>query len=704
MFNSLEEMIAAVAPTVHSQERLTVAEAAEKYRFINNPGSYVGMWDNDFAPYLVEPMEVLTSLDFTGMVFAGPARTGKSDMFFNWLTHTSVTDPADMMIVHMTQTVARDWSQKDLRRAFRNTDALGRTVMPGRNNQSTHDIRFKNGMHLLVKWPTVSELSGKTVKYNWIADYDRIADDIEGEGNAFGLTRARATTFKRRGMTVAESSPGRDVSDVKWLPPSPDSHMAPPCGGILDLYNSGDRRRWYWRCPQCNDPFEPDFKLLSWPDTDDPLEAGERVVMVCPHCGGFIHHDANDAAGLPGKYEMNIGGRWLREGEIWLPDGSLGGNPRRAEIASFWLKGPAAAFADWKKLVVDYKMAMDAYERSGDEGPLRVTVNTGQGLPYSPKILSAGRNPEDVKALARDIGDRVVPRGVRFLVATVDVQAGARSSFVVQVHGFSRSGNIVVIDRFSIKKSERLDEDGERHRLRPDAFLEDWDTLIHQVLLRSYPLGDDSGRRMSIKAVACDSGGKEGVTSNAYNFWRRLRDSDGEEFPANLHRRFHLVKGSSQKTDPRVRLSYPDSERKDRHAGARGEIPVLMLNGDLLKDYVDTLLGGKQDDGTIVGGRIVFASWLPDWFYSEVCAETKTEKGWQNLAKLKNEALDLLCYAIAVAVYRPIFWERIDWDNPEGWAEDWDDNDLVFDEGGKTIDEGQEEDDTELEDLGRLLA
>lgn len=704
MFNSLEEMIAAVAQTVHSQERLTVAEAAEKYRFINNPGSYVGMWDNKFAPYLVEPMEVLTSLDFTGMIFAGPARTGKSDMFFNWLTHTAVTDPADMMMVHMTQTVARDWSQKDLRRAFRNTEELGRTVMPGRNNQSTHDVRFKTGMHLLVKWPTVSELSGKTSKYNWVADYDRIADDIEGEGNAFGLTRARATTFKRRGMTVAESSPGRDVTDVKWMPPSSDSHMAPPCGGILDLFNSGDRRRWYWRCPQCGDPFEPDFKLLSWPDTDDPLEAGERVVMVCPHCGGFIHHDANDAEGLPGKYEMNIGGRWLREGELWLPDGSLGGTPRRSEIASFWLKGPAAAFADWKKLVVDYKMAMDAYERSGDEGPLRVTINTGQGLPYSPKILSAGRNPEDVKALARDIGDKVVPRGVRFLVATVDVQAGSRSSFVVQVQGFSRSGNIVVIDRFSIKKSERLDEDGERHRLRPDAFLEDWDTLIHQVILRSYPLGDESGRRMSIKAVACDSGGKEGVTSNAYNFWRRLRDSDGEEFPANLHRRFHLVKGSSQKTDPRVRLSYPDSERKDRHAGARGEIPVLMLNGDLLKDYVDTLLGGKQDDGTITGGKIVFASWLPDWFYSEVCAETKTEKGWQNLAKLRNEGLDLLCYAIAVAVYRPIFWERIDWDNPEGWAEEWDDNDLVFNEGGKTIDEEQEEDDTELEDLGRLLA
>lgn len=704
MFQTIEEMIAAVAPTVFASKKMTVAQAAEEYRFINNPGSYVGMWNNDFAPYLVEPMEVLTSLDYTKMVFAGPARTGKSDMFFNWLTHTAVTDPGDMMMVHMTQTVARDWSQKDLRRTFRNTPALGDTVMPGRSNQSTHDIRFKNGMHLLVKWPTVSELSGKTVKYNWIADYDRIADDIEGEGSAFGLTAARATTFKRRGMTVAESSPGRDITDVKWMPPSPGSHMAPPCSGILDLYNSGDRRRWYWRCYHCAEPFEPDFKLLSWPDIDDPLEASEKVVMVCPHCGGFIHHEANEEQGLPGKYEMNLGGTWLREGETWLPDGTKGGNPRRSETASFWLKGPAAAFADWKKLVNDYLTAMDAYNRSGDEGALRVTINTGQGLPYSPKILSAGRNPEDVKALSKDIGERVIPRGIRFLIATVDVQAGGRSSFVVQVHGFSRAGNMVVIDRFSIRKSNRLDEDGERFRLRPDAYAEDWDTLIDQVLLKSYPLADDSGRRMSIKSVGCDSGGKEGVTANAYAFWRRLRDSEGTEYPANLHRRFHLIKGGSQKSDPRVRTIFPDSERKDRHANARGEIPVLMLNGNLLKDQVDNMLGGRQDDGTIVGGKIIFPAWLPDWFYSEVCAETRTEKGWENPAKLKNEALDLMCYALAIAVYRPILWERIDWDNPEGWAEDWDDNDLVFDEGKKSLLENQEEGVDDLEELGRLLA
>src|SRR5690625_2864728 len=77
-FQTLEELIAATAAGVRPPERLTVAQAAEKYRYLNNPGSYVGYWDNTIAPYLVEPMEVLTSLDHTGMIFAGPARTGKA--------------------------------------------------------------------------------------------------------------------------------------------------------------------------------------------------------------------------------------------------------------------------------------------------------------------------------------------------------------------------------------------------------------------------------------------------------------------------------------------------------------------------------------------------------------------------------------------------------------------------------------------------
>jgi phage terminase large subunit GpA-like protein len=701
-FPNIESMIAAAAAGVRPPERLTVAEAAEKYRWLNNPGSYVGWWDNEFAPYLVEPMEVLTGPEHTGMIFGGPARTGKSDMFFNWLLHTAKFDPSDMMMVLMTMNVARDWSQKDLRRVFRHSKEVGALLAPGRSNQSTHDIRFMSGMHLLVKWPTITELSGKTVRYNWLADYDRMPESVDGEGNAFDLTAKRAETYRRNGMTVAESSPGFEITDPKWQARTP--HEAPPTRGVLSLYNRGDRRRWYWPCPHCKTAFEPHFKLLQIPDSRDHVESAEATVMACPHCGGIITHDSDPATGLPGKHELNVAGKWVKDGQIWIPsENRIEGSPYRSDIASFWMMGPAASFTNWRGIVLKYLKAEEEFERTGSEEALKSTVNTDQGLPYLPRALDTGRLPEDLKAMSREWAEKTVPEGVRFLTATVDVQA---TRFEVQVHGQRADGGKAVIDRFALRKSRRRDEEGDPLPLRPASYLEDWDLMIDEVLLKTYPLGDGSGRHMAIKIVGCDSGGAADkkndstTTMNAYDFWRKLKACDGTEFPSGLHMRFQLLKGGSTKTAPRIRLSYPDSERKDRHAGARGEIPVLMLNTTALKDQLNVMLDREHEGGA----RIDFPKWLPDWFYQEMTAEIRTLNGWEKVSK-RNEAWDLLVYDIALCLNRPIRIETLDWDAPPAWAEDWDFNDMVFNPvTDKSIIESAPATTTTLSDLGQLLS
>jgi phage terminase large subunit GpA-like protein len=664
-FGSLEQIVVAVADSVRPPERLSVSEAAVKYRYLDNPGSYVGPWTNEKTPYNVEPMDECTSLAFTSMVYVGPARCGKTDLALNWVAHTAKCDPADMMIIHMTQNTARDWSQGDLARMFRHSPIIGATVAPGKHNRNVHDVRFSSGMRILIKWPTITELSAKTIPRIWLTDYDRMPEDVDGEGPPFDLAKKRTQTYRRFGMTVAESSPGRDVEDLRWMPKT--AHEAPPARGILELYNRGDRRRWYWRCLSCRKAFEPDFKLFNYPATDDFMEAAEMVTLRCPHCGFDMEPDH--------KAELNANGRWVKDGQTWLSDGTIVGAAPRTDTASFWLKGPAAAFQDWTSLVFTYLQAQDAYEKTGDEGPLRKTTNTDQGLPYIPKKSETNRLPEDLKNRALnwggDLGDPVVPVGVRFLIATIDVQAGSRPKFVVQVHGVGVGGDIWLVDMFRIGKSERLDEHGERHLLDPGSYDEDWFILISQVIEKTYPLADGSGRRMQIKMTACDSGGAEGVTANAYNFWRFLRS----EHPAGHHRRFMLVKGEPSKSAPHIRVSYPDTSRKDRHAGARGDVPVLFLNSNLIKDIAKNLLGRIEPGG----GMVNFPHWAPDWLYVQLTAEVRLAKGWENTRKKRNEAWDLLCYCIALCRHSSIHLEHIDWTDAPGWAKDWDYNDLVFD-------------------------
>ena len=666
-FDSLERLRVAAAAMLRPAERITVSQYAEKYRYLNNPGSSVGYWRNEKTPYLVEPMDELSSLDYTAAIFVGPARTGKSDMFLNWLGHTVETDPADMMLIHMTQNTARDWSQGDLKKMLRHTSTVGAQVSPGKHN--THDLRFKSGMRLLIKWPSISELSGKTIPRIWGMDYDRMDQDVDGEGNPFDLMRKRTESFKRFGMTVAESSPGFEVTNAKWVASSP--HEAPPTKGILELYNRGDRRRWYWRCLHCNEAFEAGFEHLVYPNSSDFMEAAEATVLVCPHCGGV--HEPSD------KQALNVNGKWLKEGEIWLPDGSVTGKARRSNIASFWMKGTAAVFQDWSSLVLNYLQAQEAYDKTGDTGPLKKTINTDQGLPFTPPSLKAGRLPEELKDRAEDWGGSkeypVVPDGVRFLIATIDVQAGSRSAFVVQVQGFHASGDVAIVDTFKIRKSDRIDENDarlEHHLIDPAGYPEDWELLVPQVIERSYPLADNSGRRMQIKLTTCDSGGKEGVTTNAYAFWRWLRDKHGKAH----HNRFLLVKGEPSKTAPRMRVGYPDTSKKDRFNASRGDVPVMFFNSTQLKDQAYAMLG-RKDSG---GGTVRFPIWAENWLYSQLTAEVRTADRWENSSKKKNEAWDLLYYAIGSALHPTIRIEHINWEMPPKWAEEWDQNDLVFGE------------------------
>lgn len=676
---SLESLVVKTAEAVRPAERLTVPQAAEKYRKLNNVGSYVGPWLNSTTPYLVEPCEILTSLDYRGMVFVGPAQCGKTEIYLNWHLYTVVCDPADLMLVQTSQTTASDFSKRRVDRLHRDNPEVKERLVDGRNSDNTFDKRYRSGAMVTLSWPTVNELSGKPIPRMFLTDYDRMDQDVDKNGSPFDLSRARTRTFRRFGMTAAESSPSFPVKDPRWTKASP--HEAPPCDGILSLYNRGDRRRYYWPCVYCGTAFEPDFSLLRWPDTRDPHAAGEGAWMECPHCSGRYTHDKVEG---PGKRAMNRLGFWLRDGETMTPDGEIVGDAVRSDIASFWLKGVCATFADWSELVTKWLQADQEYERTGSEDALKATVNVDQGDAYLAKAMQSDRLPETLKSRAKAIGHKTVPPGVRFLIATIDVQ---KNRFEVQVHGIGQGGDVWIVDRFQIRHSRRPDQEreGQVHYVRPFVFKEDWRLLLDEVILKTYPLADGSEREMAIKGVCSDSGGQGEGTANAYEFYRWLKngpnpeDEDSDDWPGwvpGLHSRFRLYKGGSKAGAPRVQLTYPDSQRKDRTAGARGEVPVIIANTNALKNMVDAMLERDKDRG----GYVHFPDWLEIGFYKELCVETKNHKGeWENLRGFRNEAWDLLVMLLAFCIEPKIVnLERLDWSDPPAWAEDWDANDLVF--------------------------
>lgn len=663
-FEKVEHIFSHLADLFEPPERLGVADFARKYRFVNQPGAYVGPWKNSTVWYMVEPMNECVSRDYTGLIFVGPAQSAKTDsLVVNFIAYRIKVDPLDTMLVCPSQGAARDFSMRRIDRLHRDSKAVGGMLMTRSDADNTFDKHYINGMLLTLSWPTPIELAGKPIGCVILTDRDRMVDDVDGDGEPFDLAAKRTTTFGSYAMTVCESSPSREVKNLKWIRRTP--HEAPPAAGILALYNRGDKRRWYWPCPSeaCGQYFEGDFDHLIYPgkSAGTNLDRAEQVRMKCPICGHLIHPDERE--------DMQFYGRWVRDGQMIDKDGIIHGPNPRALIASFWLKGVAAAFVSWKKLVAMYLDAYDEFETTGSEEALKKFYNNDLGEPYYPKHTSDLRLPESIKSRAEKVPDelvRHVPLGVRFLVATVDVQ---KNMFVVQVFGIlpGMPFDTYLVDRFDIRKAKRLDHEDQPYFVRPGSYLEDWDRITELVLDREYPLADGSGRLMGIKMTGCDSGGEAGVTEMAYNYYRSLRNE-------NKHRRFILMKGEGKPNQPRTRLTHPDSNQRGMKAIARGDVPVLFLNSNLLKDSVDKRLDCMEPGK----GMYRTPDWLSDSFYGELCVEVRTvEKGWQNMSKARNEAWDLSYYCIGLCVSEFVMAERLDWQNPPSWASDWDTNDFV---------------------------
>lgn len=688
-FKRLEDITLSLLDTLKPPERLTVSQTAAKYRYLRNTGAYIGPWKNSTVPYMVEPMDMLTSPDHDGVVFVGPAQSAKTDgLVINWMLHSIKSDPMDLIIYNPTQAAARDFSMRRFDRLNRDSEAAGALLQKRRDADNKFDKHYTTGTMITLSHPSVTELAGKPIPRVALTDYDRMPDDVEGDGSPYDLASKRTTTFGSHAMTMAESSPSKPIEDLKWISRTP--HEAPPAKGIFSLYNRGDRRRWYWPCPHCSEYFEGDWSLIRWDETQaTTIDKAESVYMVCPRNGCVIMPDD--------RYEMNLWGMWLKDGEAIDRDGRRFGQAQRTLIASFWLRGVAAALTSWPKLVSSYLAAEQDFQLTGDEGSLRKFYNNDLAEPYVPKGADSERIPEHLKARAEEVEERQVPIGVRFLVATVDVQ---KNMFVVQIHGICPGSpyDVAVVDRFNIQKSARVDDDGDQIWVKPSSYLEDWDLLITEVMDKTYPLCDDSGRRMAVKFTVCDSGGYakqkgEAVTTMAYEFYRKLRRE-------NRHGRFHLVKGDSKPGQARVRITYPDAQTKDKFSAARGDVPVMLLNSNVLKDA----LSGRLDCVQPGKGMIRFPNWLPDWFFVEMCSERRTPKGWENPSHSRNEAWDLMYYCLGLCASKLLQVEKIEWDNPPTWAAEWDRNDMISLPGeGKRFAE-ERKSDYDFAQLARQLA
>ncbi|MBA5779517.1 phage terminase large subunit family protein [Stappia sp. F7233] len=399
----------AAASGLRPDPRMLISEWAEKHRVLPEGSALPGPWRNATAPYLVEPMDVLSPDDpVSEVAIIKAAQSGGSAIAESWIGAIMHKTPAPIMYIQTTVKAAKDWKVEKLDETIRATDVLnpekGGVVRPMKSRSgegsTSERIRFQGGFLLLAGSNSAASLRQHSIRFMVRDDTSGWAEDADGEGDPEKLSEQRLKTYKAFGLSKSLdiSTPGLKGKNIDRK------------------YEASDKRRYYMACKGCGA-----LNDWDWGDVKRNDAPPYRCHVICEVCE-TAHFEADKRTMLAPE-----------SGACWIPtapdeNGEVPPKTIPREEAERWrtrytgryragfhITGFMSVFELWDEL------AKLEDEAGDDPEMLKPFQNTSLGHAYEPK----GEGPAWESLSARREGDwhrGVAPAGVLFATLSVDVQ------------------------------------------------------------------------------------------------------------------------------------------------------------------------------------------------------------------------------------------------------------------------------------------
>lgn len=557
----------------------------------------------------------------------GPAQGGKSMIGEAFIGYSIEQDPAPFLMVQPDKAAAEKFVKLRVNLLLDAIPILRAELAPGVSSDNMYLKTFKS-TYVGAAWPVKSQLRGTPFCRGWLDDFDAIADDVGGEGDAIGLLEGRFTTFKGRDTKLISSSPSK------------------PNGGIEAFIKGGTDERLQPVCPECGARIEVNLiRDLKFDRTAEPDDAAKSAHVVCPASGCILDPLV--------RFEL------LASLKMLPHRGFVASRPTAGKYRRTFRRDGLLSFTPWDELARGWRTAEISWEDLQNEAPLQAFYNTKAGKNY--RSVLSGEAPMESTAL-RDRREKgwllgTVPRGPVVLVLVIDVQ---HDRFECAVVGTATGRETWLVDRFAV---DVLD-DG-LTGLAPFVHKEHWRVLL-SLFDRRYPMME-GGRKIGeapILSVTIDTGGSDKAgdqaTEGAKFFWQEARAAGIKP------NRITLVKGGSN-INGQLMPTGQFADKKARGGARKSSARLWIPNVHKIKNMIDARLRR-----TVPGpGYIHLPEDLSEEHLDELTAEEMVKGKWAK-RRTRNETWDLLVYAEA-AILRPPFAQsrpHMRW-VPRGFRIEW---------------------------------
>lgn len=621
----------ALAQHARPEQELTVSEWADRYRKVSaESGSrYPGDWSTARTPYLREPMDCLhPDHPARRVVLKFSAQTGKSEIPVNWFGFIVDRAPGTMLMVLPSLDEAIKFNRVKIQPTVDASPRIRHRVRPenarDEASSTTSFKRFSGGFAQIVTASSSKGLQMVSIRYLVMDEVSEYPLDTDGRGSPIDQARARQKSYGDLAKEFASSTPG----------------LAGSCR-ISQMFEDGDRRRYYVPCPHCGE-----FQTIRRGALEAPSTVSRhRVTIACQACGVLI--DQVEREGMLAK------AHWIptRSNELGqdVPGAILDPVPEHfpAEYLAKWACDPCEGRCrDWQPSYALWSAYSpmeswgDIYARGvaakGDPLKEKTYCQQDEGEPYDP--TSDAPDHERLMAVRRFWPKGSVPYPAAVCTGFIDVQESGTFEWAVWGWGPGFQGWLV--DCGIIIRSGDIDADF---------------AVLDALCARTFPT--EAGVELTPIAWGIDTGNETQLLYDkvAGRPWLTATKGVGKNKAPPLFMSKAQLKDAFGRPIPGRLIDL-------------GLIGTFDLKSAVYKG-LKALAAGPREDGSYPHGTLH----LPDWIGEDYCRQLTAEvlidpqaeaKGkakrallerpgdhreWRKLPGRKNEALDEVVGAKALA-------------------------------------------------------